>query len=79
MIADDVVDLFHGREMGGIDLRGATGDHDLGLGVFPPRLANGLPRLTHAFLCHRASIDDHRTFEAGVGGVLTHDFRTHRR
>ena len=37
LIADDVVDLVHGREMGGIDLRGAAGDHDLGVGVFTRR------------------------------------------
>ena len=38
LIADDVIDLVHGGEAGRIDLRGAAGDHDLGV-----RTARGAP------------------------------------
>ena len=38
-IADDVIHLVHGGEAGRIDLRGAAGDHDLGVRILAARLA----------------------------------------
>ena len=74
LIADDVVDLAHGRERGGIDLRGAAGDHDLGVGPRPAGPPNSLAGLPHAFAGHRASVDDHRVGQTGGVGMLAHDF-----
>ena len=50
LIADDVIDLVHGGKARRIDLRGAAGDHDLGLRILAARPPNSLPRLAHAFL-----------------------------
>ena len=47
LIADDVIDLGHGGEARGIDLRRAAGDDDLGVGPLAARLADRLPRLAH--------------------------------
>ena len=74
LIADHVIDLVHGGEAGGIDLRGAAGDDDLCLGPLAAGLADRLPRLTHGFGRHRAGIDDHRVREPGGVGMRAHDF-----
>src|SRR5262249_20838292 len=74
LIADDVINLYHGGKTLRIDLRGAAGHDDLGVRVLAPRLANGLTSLAHALLCDGASVDDHRRAEGGVGGMLAHDF-----
>ena len=60
LIADDVIDLVHGGEPAGIDLRRAAGDDDLGVGALAPRAADRLARLAHRLRGHRAGVDDHR-------------------
>ena len=74
LIADDVIDLVHGGEAVRIDLRGAAGHHDLGVGAHPPRPPNSLARLAHGLGRHRAGVDDHRVAHSGGVGMLAHDF-----
>ena len=46
-VADDVIDLRHGGEALGLDLRGAAGDDDARGWILAPQLADGLRRLAH--------------------------------
>ncbi len=73
LIADDVVDLVHGGEAGGIDLRGAAGDDDLGVGPRAADLADRLARLAHGLTRHGASVDDHGVAEPRRVRMLAHD------
>ena len=55
-IADDVVHLVHGGEAGGIDLRGAAGDHDLGVAGFPRRALRIACRAWRTLSCVTAQV-----------------------
>src|SRR3546814_15035375 len=57
-VADHMVDRRHGGEGGGIDLGGAAGDDDAGVGTFAAQAADRLPGLLLGLGGHRAGIDD---------------------
>src|ERR1700730_11451435 len=57
-VAEDEGDLGHVCEGGGLDLRGAAGDHDARIGALALEPAHGLTRLPHRFGVHCAGIDD---------------------
>jgi hypothetical protein len=69
-----VIDFLHGGEAGRIDLGGAAGDDDLGLGAVAAGFSDRLSRLAHGLRRHRAGVDDHRLFEPGGVGLRAHDF-----
>jgi hypothetical protein len=59
-VADDAVDFGHGREAGGVDLCGASGDDDLCLGTVAFRAADRHPRRLNRRVGDRAAVDhDH--------------------
>ncbi len=74
LVADHVIDFFHGGEAGWIDLGGAAGDDDLGLGAVAAGFSDRLSRLAHGLRRHRAGVDDHRLREPGGVGLRAHDF-----
>ena len=74
-VADHAVDLGHGGVTRGIDLCGAAGDDDAGLGVGAPCAPDRLARLALGFRRHRAGVEDHRALKAGGSGMAAHDFR----
>ena len=57
LIAQHLVDLGHGGEAGGIDLGGAAGDDDAGLGILAPGLADRLARLARRLGGDGAGVD----------------------
>ena len=59
-VAEHAVDLRHGGEAFGLDLRGAAGDDDSRIRPLAPGSADRLPRLAHRFGGHRAGIDHDR-------------------
>ena len=58
-IADNVVDLFHGRKAFGGCLGSASSDDDLGVGVCTAQLADILASLAHSFGGDGAGVNDH--------------------
>ena len=74
-IANDPVDLGHGRERGGVQLRRAAGHDEPRRGPFAPQPANGLPRLTDGLRGDRAGVHDHRVVQPGGGRRRPHRLR----
>ncbi len=67
-IAEDEIDLVHGRKGLGIDLDGAAGHDQARRRPFSPRLADGLAGLAYGFGRDRAGVEHHGVGEAiGVG------------
>ena len=75
LIADDVVDLVHGGEARGIDLRRAAGDDDLGVGMLAPGSPDRLARLAHRSAVTAQVLTITAPVEPGVGCMLAHDLR----
>ena len=64
-VAEHMVDLRHGGEPRGLDLRRASRHDDPRRRVLAPGAADGLHGLPHGLGCHRAGIDDDCIAEAG--------------
>ena len=71
-IADDAADLGHGGEGGRVDLGGAAGDDDPGIGPVAAGAADRLAGLALGFRRHGAGIDDNRIGHARGLGVAAH-------
>ena len=65
LVADDAVDLRHGRERAWLGLRRAAGDHDARIGPLALDAPDGLARLPHRFGGNSAGIYHHRVVETG--------------
>src|SRR6202035_4612143 len=64
-VAEHAIDLGHVAEARGLDLCGATGDHDAGARPLAPKAADGLAGLAAGFAGDRAGIDHDGVGKAG--------------
>src|SRR6202035_5669386 len=64
-IAEHAIDLRHVAEAFGLDLGGATGDHDPGARPFAPQAADRLARLAGRLRGHRAGVDHDGVCQTG--------------
>ncbi len=65
-VADHMIDLGHVGELLGLDLSGAAGDDDAGVGAIAARPADRLPGLAHGLARDGAGVDDDAVLERRV-------------
>ena len=71
VIAEHAADVGQRGPGRGVDLSGATGDDDAGLGTLAGHAANGLPGLAFCFRGNGTCVDDHGL--GGAGGQAAHN------
>jgi hypothetical protein len=74
-VADNGIDLSHGGEAAGLNLRGAARDDDADGGVLAAQLPDRLRRLAYGLAGDRAGVNDRRVGEPGSLSVPPHHLR----